>query len=95
MQLEAIPIESFVKKNLYHPSIQQITERWRIDIELIIPIVVKEIKEMGILFVNKNQTNYIINTMIAILKNSPEIINLIKKSEKEELLKKRRSFDNM
>ena len=95
MQLEAIPVESFVKKNLYHPLVQQITERWRIDIELIIPIVIKEIKEMGILFVNKNQTNYVLNTMIAILKNSPEIIKLIKKSEKEELFKKRRTRDNM
>ncbi len=89
MNYEEIPIQNFVSSKFSTPSVQKIIESWRVEPQLVIDKVVEYFREMGIYKVGFNQDRMLMNNMLTLLKNSPEIMRMVNKARNDELKRQR------
>jgi hypothetical protein len=80
---DPLPIDQFLRKFLNHAEISAITDTWRIEPERVLQILNSFYREMGLYHVQPFQTKIIFNSMKNHIKNSPEIINMVKKAHEQ------------
>ena len=83
------PIEVYVGTSFMNPRVMNLTASWRVESEKLQEIASTYFKEMGIYFVEPNQRQILLETMITCLRHSTEVKMLIKKAESEENERKR------
>ena len=92
MEIENLPIEIYVEQNFTDGEIVKLIENWRVEPEELKFIVISHFKELGIFQVGPGLSREIKETMIKILKTSPQVYQAVKKGERRAaLLKGRRA----
>jgi len=89
MNIEGVPISQFVALKFSLFKIQKIVESWRVEPKLIIEKLVEHFREMGIFTVYYGHDEIVINNMMFILKNSPDIQNIVQRANSDELKRQR------
>ena len=89
MNTEGVPIAQFVNHKFALIKIQKIIETWRIEPKIIIERLIEHFREMGIFVVHFGHDDIIINNMIFVLKNSPDIQHIVQKANQDELKRQR------
>lgn len=89
MNIEGVPIAQFVTQKFTLLKVQKIIETWRIEPKAIIDKLVEHFREMGIFIVHYGHEEIIVNNMVFILKNSPDIQHLVQKANQDELKRQR------
>jgi hypothetical protein len=82
-----IPIELFVQTSLSKPPATEIMQGWRIEIKRIEELLTSSFREMGVFMIRPTHHKIIFDSIISHLKHSPEIIKLLKASQREAAMK--------
>lgn len=88
MLTEPLPIEIFVATRFTEKSITNITENWRVEPEQLQKMIVSYFREMGIFAVLPTMEAELKETLLHWLQNSPEIYQLVKKAEMQEMVRR-------
>lgn len=89
MNIEGIPISQFISQKFTLLKIQKIIESWRIEPKSIVDKLVEHYREMGIFTVHYGHEEIIVNNMVFLLKNSPEIQHIVQRANQDELKRQR------
>ena len=89
MNIEGVPISEFVSHKFTLFKIQKIIDSWRVEPKLIVEKLVEHFREMGIFTVYYGHDAIIFNSMVFLLKNSPEIQQLVQRANHDELKRQR------
>ena len=90
MLTEPLPIEVFIAARFSEKAVISITENWRIEADELQKMLAGYFREMGIFEVLPSMEAELKVAMLAWLQNSPEIYQIVKKAEAQEL-KRRQS----
>jgi len=82
-----IPIELFVQNALSKPPATEVMAGWRIEIKRIEEVLNSSFREMGVFMVKPTHHKIIFDSIMSHLKHSPEIIRLLKQSQREAAMK--------
>ncbi len=82
--LQLIPIETFAGQVLSSERAARIMTGWRIDGNAVYKILLRHVREMGIFTVPHSHREIVTEAILSHIKNSPEILALVKKAEAEE-----------
>jgi hypothetical protein len=88
--IEPMPLESFVMRTLATADAVGITGNWRVDSKQIEECVCTALRNIGIYHVAQRQRKAVAQTIISLLRYSPEIIEMVKKTEREMLFRNQR-----
>ena len=86
---DRIPLDVYVGISFQNPRVMNLIAPWRVEQEKLQEIASTYFKEMGIYFVEPNQRQILLETLLVCLQNSAEVKTLIKKAESEENERKR------
>ena len=88
MLTEPLPIEIFVATRFSEKAITNITENWRVEPDQLRKMLVNYFREMGIFAVLPTMEAELKDTLLLWLQNSPEIYQMVKKAEMQELVRR-------
>jgi hypothetical protein len=88
MLTEPLPIEIFVATRFSEKAITNIIENWRVEPEQLQKMLVNYFREMGIFAVLPTMETELKDTLLLWLQNSPEIYQMVKKAEMQELMRR-------
>ncbi|WP_141736008.1 hypothetical protein [Oligoflexus tunisiensis] len=88
MLTEPLPIEIFVATRFTEKTITNITENWRVEPEQLQKMIVSYFREMGIFAVLPSMEAELKETLMVWLQNSPDIYQLVKKAEMQEMVRR-------
>ena len=88
MLTEPLPIELFVQIRFSDTQVHAAMENWRVEPETVQQVIINYFKEMGIFVVMPNLEKELFERLIFILKNSTEILSMVRKAEEAELNRK-------
>ncbi len=88
MLTEPLPIEIFVATRFSEKAITNITENWRVEPDQLQKMLVNYFREMGIFAVLPTMEAELKDTLLLWLQNSPEIYQMVKKAEMQELVRR-------
>jgi hypothetical protein len=89
LRIEPLPIENYVQQQFGHQSVIKIIQNWRVEPEVLVNIIINHFRDMGIYYVGPKQEKLMQKSLIHGLKNSPEIIKMLKRAEQSELSRRR------
>ena len=89
MHLDAIPIEHFLTEKFRARAVQAIVESWNVEPVLIVEILARAFREMGVYRVSHVTERVVFATMLRELRHSPEIQALLAKQRREDLTRKK------
>ena len=87
MLTEDLPIDVFINTKFSDRDISTITDNWRVENDTLISIISSYFKDLGIYRAKPTFEDYLKKQVIFLLHNAPEIVELVKKAEANELLR--------
>lgn len=88
MLTEPLPIEIFINARIETQRIAKLMNAWKVETRTIELILISHFREMGIHSVQPHLEPIMIERMITLLQNSPEIYSIVKKAEAAEIARK-------
>lgn len=88
MLTESLPIEIFINARIESPRIAKVINNWKIETRSIELVLIAHFKEMGIYTVTPTTEYRMIDTIIGLLQNSPDLFAMVKKAEAAEMARK-------
>ena len=87
MAIDSQILDIFVAQALGKPKVAELTANWRIDPKKIEEAVCTSLRDIGVLTVPKGHEELIIQTIIAHLKHSPDLVKMVRKAQKAHAIK--------
>ena len=78
--IDRMPIEMFVKHAFAHARIVAIISEWQLAPEKLLAMVVSNFRDIGLTIVHPAQEKIVFESVVRILKNSPEITSQVRKA---------------
>ena len=85
MYHDDLPIQNYIVLKYQLPLIQKIVDPWRLEPTAVIESLTEQFREMGVLRVPYGQDQFILKTMIMLLKTSPDIMRMVARARNEEI----------
>jgi hypothetical protein len=89
MAHENMPILQFVTTKFQTQAVQRIVDSWRVEAKEVVEKVVEHFREMGIYTVPGAQERLITESMVFLLRTSPEISRMVARARNEEIRRSR------
>ena len=87
MLTEDLPIDVYIKSTFNDKDITAITDGWRVENEVLISIISGYFKDLGIYRTNSIGEEYLKKQILFLMFNAPEIVEMIRTTEANEMLR--------
>ena len=87
MLTEDLPIDVYISSSFTDKDVSAITDGWRVENEVLINIISGYFKDLGIYRARPIGESYLKKQILFLLNNAPEIVELVKRAEANELLR--------
>ena len=92
MQVSQVPIETFIERHFQHPKVAPLISNLDVaNTTRLLPIIAKDLKEMGIFFANNKNSDILLETIVTIINTSEDIQKMLRDIAKDLEMTRRRN----